>query len=33
VVLNSKYDAARRKAIEEQRKAMKNLKSDDIIFF
>ncbi|XP_026806771.1 uncharacterized protein LOC113549593 [Rhopalosiphum maidis] len=33
VVLNSKYDAARRKAIEEQRKAMKNLKSDDVIFF
>lgn len=33
VVVNSKYDAARRKAIEEQRKAMKNLKSDDVIFF
>lgn len=33
VVSNSKYDAARRKAIEEQRKAMKNLKSDDVIFF
>ncbi|VVC40466.1 SAPAP family [Cinara cedri] len=33
VISNSKYDAARRKAIEEQRKAMKNLKSDDIIFF
>lgn len=33
VVSNSKYDAARKKAIEEQRKAMKNLKSDDIIFF
>lgn len=33
IVSNSKYDAARRKAIEEQRKAMKNLKSDDIIFF
>lgn len=33
IVSNSKYDAARRKAIEEQRRAMKNLKSDDIIFF
>lgn len=33
IVSNSKYDAARRKAIEEQRKAMKNLKNDDIIFF
>lgn len=33
IVSNSKYDAARKKAIEEQRKAMKNLKSDDIIFF
>lgn len=33
VVSNSKYDAARRKAIEEQRKAMKNLKTDDVIFF
>lgn len=33
VVSNSKYDAARRKAIEEQRRAMKNLKSDDVIFF
>lgn len=33
VVSNSKYDSARRKAIEEQRKAMKNLKSDDVIFF
>lgn len=33
VVSNSKYDTARRKAIEEQRKAMKNLKSDDVIFF
>lgn len=33
VVSNSKYDAARRKAIEEQRKAMKNLKSDDVIFY
>lgn len=33
IVVNSKYDAARRKAIEDQRKAMKNLKSDDVIFF
>jgi len=33
IVSNSKYDAARRKAIEEQRKAMKHLKNDDVIFF
>jgi len=33
IVLNSKYDTARRRAIEEQRKAMKSLKSDDVIFF
>lgn len=33
VVSNSKYETARRKAIEEQRKAMKNLKNDDVIFF
>jgi len=32
IVSNSKYDAARRKAIEEQRKAMKNFKNDDVIF-
>lgn len=33
VVSNSKYDAVRKKAMEEQRKAMKNLKSEDVIFF
>lgn len=33
VVSNSKYDAARRKAIEEQRKAMKNLQTEDVIFY
>ncbi|XP_050523450.1 disks large-associated protein 5 isoform X2 [Daktulosphaira vitifoliae] len=30
---NPKYDAARRKAIEEQRKAMKNSKNEDVIFY
>lgn len=33
IVTNSKYDAARKKAIEEQRKALKSSKSDDVIFF
>ncbi|XP_050441724.1 uncharacterized protein LOC126846404 [Adelges cooleyi] len=33
VISNSKYDTARKKAIEEQRKAMKNAKSEDVIFF